>query len=117
MDFEFTEEHESLRRMVREFADRHVRPIAAQIDKEARYPAELVSMMAEQGLMGVEVPVELGGSGLDTLAYVIVMEELSAACASTGVICSVNNSLVCDPLLKFGTDAQKKEWHEPLARG
>jgi butyryl-CoA dehydrogenase len=117
MNFDLSEEHDALRRTVREFVDRHVRPIAAQIDKEARYPQEIVKEMAELGLMGVEVPVEYGGSGLDTLAYVVVIEELSAACASTGVICSVNNSLVCDPLLKFGNEAQKERWLTPLASG
>jgi butyryl-CoA dehydrogenase len=117
MDLSLTEEQEALLRMVKEFADREVRPVAAAIDRDARFPAELVARMAELGLMGIEVPVEHGGSGLDTLAYVLAMEEISAACASTGVIMSVNNSLVCDPLMKFATDAQKKEWLEPLAAG
>lgn len=117
MDFSLTEEHEALVRNVRDFAVREVKPQAAALDREARYPAELVRRMAELGLMGIEVPPELDGSGLDPIAYVLAMEEVSAACASTGVIMSVNNSLVCDPLLKFATEEQKERWLRPLAAG
>jgi butyryl-CoA dehydrogenase len=117
MNLELTDEQEALVRMVREFAEREVAPRAAAIDQEARFPTELVARMGELGLMGIEVPVEHGGSGLDTVAYVLAMEEVSAACASTGVIMSVNNSLVCDPLMKFATPAQKERWLEPLAAG
>jgi butyryl-CoA dehydrogenase len=117
MDFSLTEEHETLRAMVREFAQRHVAPVAAEIDREHRFPAELVRQMAEMGLMGIEVEEQWDGAGLDPVAYVIAMEEISSACASTGVIMSVNNSLVCDPLRKWGTDAQKEQWLRPLARG
>ena len=117
MELTLTEEQESLVRIVREFAAREVRPQAAQNDREARFPAELVRRMAELGLMGIEVAEELGGSGLDTIAYVLAMEEISAACASTGVIMSVNNSLVCDPLVKFGNAEQKAKWLAPLAAG
>ncbi len=117
MDFSLTDDHEQLLTMVREFAQREVKPLAAALDRDHRFPAELVRRMAELGLMGIEVPPELDGSGLDTVAYVLAMEEISAACASTGVIMSVNNSLVCDPLLKFGTEAQKQRWLAPLARG
>ncbi|MEZ4381461.1 MAG: acyl-CoA dehydrogenase [Nannocystaceae bacterium] len=117
MDFSLSEEHEALVRMVRDFANREVKPIAAEIDREHRYPAELVARMAELGLLGIEVPPEYDGSGLDPIAYVLAMEEVSTACASTGVIMSVNNSLVCDPLLKFATEAQKERWLRPLACG
>ena len=117
MDFSLTDDHEQLLTMVREFAQREVKPLAAALDRDHRFPAELVRRMAELGLMGIEVPPELDGSGLDTVAYVLAMEEISAACASTGVIMSVNNSLVCDPLMKFGTPAQKERWLRPLARG
>jgi butyryl-CoA dehydrogenase len=117
MDFSLTDDQEALVRTCREFADREVRPIAAEIDRQAKFPTELVRRMAELGLLGIEVPVDYGGSGLDTIAYVLAMEEVSAACASTGVIMSVNNSLVCDPLLKFGTEAQKQTWLVPLAMG
>jgi butyryl-CoA dehydrogenase len=117
MDFSLSDDHEALVRMVRDFANREVRPLAAEIDREHRYPKELVARMAELGLMGIEVPPELDGSGLDPVAYVLAMEEVSTACASTGVIMSVNNSLVCDPLMKFATEAQKERWLRPLACG
>ncbi len=117
MDLSLTEDQETLLRVVRDFAEREVKPIAAEIDREARFPTQLVRRMAELGLMGVEVPDPYDGSGLDSIAYVLAMEEISAACASTGVIMSVNNSLVCDPLVKFGTEAQKQTWLRPLARG
>ncbi|HWB80502.1 MAG TPA: acyl-CoA dehydrogenase family protein [Nannocystaceae bacterium] len=117
MDLQLTAEHDALVRMVREFAEREVKPLAAAIDRDARFPKELVARMAELGLMGIEVPVEQGGSGLDTIAYVLAMEEISAACASTGVIMSVNNSLVCDPLRKFATPEQQEKWLVPLASG
>ncbi|MFO7564400.1 MAG: acyl-CoA dehydrogenase [Enhygromyxa sp.] len=117
MDFQFTEEHEAIRRTAREFAARSVAPIAAEIDKQAKFPKELVAEMGELGLMGIEVDPEWDGSGLDPIAYVIAMEEISAACASTGVIMSVNNSLVCDPLRKWANDEQKDKWLRPLASG
>jgi butyryl-CoA dehydrogenase len=117
MDLTLTDDQETMLRLVKEFAAREVAPKAAAIDAEARFPGELVRRMAELGLMGVEVPVDLGGSGLDAVAYVLAMEEVSAACASTGVIMSVNNSLVCDPIRKFGNSAQHDEWLVPLASG
>ena len=114
---DLTEEQEMLRDAVRDFADERVAPLADSIDKEHRYPAELVQEMAEMGLLGVCVPEEYGGAGLDALSYAIAMEELSRGCASTGVIMSVNNSLVCDPIKRYGTHEQKKRWLEPLAKG
>ena len=117
MDFELSEEQELLLRTARDFAKNEVLPRAAEIDREHRHPTELVKRMAELGLLGIAVPEEYGGSGIDAVAYVLALEEISRACASTGVIMSVNNSLVCDPILRFGTDAQKKEWLVPLASG
>lgn len=117
MEFQLTDEHEAVRTTAREFANRRVRPIAAEIDKAARYPKELVDEMAELGLMGMEVEEDWDGSAFDTISYVIAMEEISAACASTGVIMSVNNSLACEPLRKWATDAQKERWLRPLASG
>ncbi len=117
MDFEFTDDQEAIRKIAHEFAARHVAPVAAELDKQARFPKDLVDQMGELGLMGIEVDPDYGGSGLDPLCYVIAMEEISTACASTGVIMSVNNSLVCDPLRKWASEAQKREWLEPLASG
>jgi butyryl-CoA dehydrogenase len=117
MNFALSEEQEMVRRMARDFAKSEVLPKAAAIDREHRHPAELCARMAELGLMGVAVPEEYGGAGLDTVAYVVAMEEVSRACASTGVIMSVQNSLVCDPILKFGSETQKQSWLLPLARG
>jgi butyryl-CoA dehydrogenase len=115
--FELTEEQQMLQKMARDFAQSEVLPKAAEIDKSHRHPKELVKRMAELGLMGVAVPDEYGGSGMDNVSYVLAMEEISRACASTGVIMSVNNSLVCDPILRFGTEAQKREFLAPLASG
>src|SRR5262245_16262205 len=117
MDFDLTEEQRLVRDSARDFASREIAPKAAEIDKSGRWPAEIVTKMAELGFLGVAIPSEYGGAGLDTLTYALVMEEISAACASTGVIMSVNNSLFCDPLYKFGTDAQKKEILTPSASG
>src|SRR5690349_15860959 len=87
-----------------------VQKTAAEIDRDHRHPKELVARMAELGFMGIAVPENYGGSGIDTIAYVLALEEISRACASTGVIMSVNNSLVCDPILKYGTEAQKQKY-------
>lgn len=117
MQYSLTEEQEAVRDTAREFAQRRVAPAASEIDKKARFPAELVQEMGELGLMGIEVEEQWGGADFDPIAYVVAMEEISTACASTGVIMSVNNSLVCDPLRKFATDAQKERWLTPLATG
>jgi butyryl-CoA dehydrogenase len=115
--FALSETHEMLRKTCREFSDRELTPIAAALDREHRYPAEQVERLAELGLMGVAIPEEEGGAGLDCLAYAIAMEEISRGCASTGVIMSANNSLYCDPVLKFATPAQKKTFLRPFAAG
>ena len=117
MDFDFTEEQRLVRETARDFAAREVAPKAAEIDKSGRWPAEIVAKMAELGFLGMAIPEEHGGAGLDSLSYALVMEEISAACASCGVIMSVNNSLFCDPIYKFGTDAQKKEVLSACASG
>ena len=117
MKLEFTEDQLAVQRMAREFADEQVAPRAKELDEQAEYPADLVRKLGELGLMGVAIPPEHGGSGFDYVTYVLAMEEVSRACAGTGVIMSVNNSLVCDPLLKYGTDEQKKELLTPLASG
>ncbi len=117
MNFELTEEQRMLQQMVREFADERVAPGAEHRDRHHEYPAELVREMAQMGLLGVAIPDEYGGAGMDAVSYALAMEEISRACASTGVIMSVNNSLVCDPIYKFGTEAQKREFLVPLAKG
>jgi butyryl-CoA dehydrogenase len=117
MDFELTEEQELLLRTARDFATAEVLPRAAEIDREHRHPAELVKRMAELGFLGIAVPDEYGGAGMDNVSYALAMEEVSRACASTGVIMSVQNSLVCDPILRFGTEEQKRRWLVPLASG
>ncbi len=117
MQFSPTEEQMAVQTTAREFATNEVLPKAAEIDREHRHPAELVKRMAELGFLGIAVPEQYGGSGFDHVSYALAMEEVSRACASTGVIMSVNNSIVCDPIYRFGTEDLKKEWLTPLASG
>jgi butyryl-CoA dehydrogenase len=117
MNLELTEEQQLLQASVREFAEGVVRPRAAHIDQTGEFPRGTFASAGELGLAGVAVPTEHGGSGMDTVSYAIVIEEISRACANLGVILSVNNSLVCDPIEKFGNADQKKRFLEPLARG
>ena len=102
---------------VKVFARQVVAPKAKELDETGRFPHEIVSQLAEMGLMGMMVPEQWGGAGMDAVSYAMALEEISAACASTGVIMSVNNSLVCFPIAEFGTDAQKAKWLTPLAQG
>ena len=115
--FELGEEQQAVRDMVREFAESEIRPIAAEIDESHEFPHENVKKMAELGLLGMIVPEEYGGAGMDYLSYVIAIEELSRACASHGVIASVNNSLVSYPLMTYGTEEQKQKYLVPIAKG
>ncbi len=117
MDFELTAEQKMIQEMVRNFAQKEVKPLAKELDEMGRFPWELVKRMGELGLMGMMVSDTYGGAGMDTISYVIAMEELAATCASTAVIATVNNSLVCDPLERFGTEEQKLKYLVPLARG
>jgi butyryl-CoA dehydrogenase len=117
MTFELTEEQRMIQETARNFATKEVLPKAAELDETGRFPEELVRQMAELGFMGVAVPEEFGGAGMDTVCYAIAMEEISRACASTGVIMSVNNSLACDPILKFGSEEIKREYLAPMAAG
>jgi len=117
MDFELTDLQRETQRLTRDFAARELIPNARKWDEEHKFPAETVKKLAELSLLGVAVPEEWGGAGLDNVAYALSIEELSRGDASVGVIASVNNSLYCDPVLKFGTDAQKREWLVPFARG
>ena len=117
MDLKLTEEHRMIQDMARDFAQNEIAPIAAEIDQEGRFPVETVQKMGELGFMGIEMPEEYDGTGLDTLSYVLAMVEISKACASHGVIMSVNNSLVCHGLYVFGTERQKEAFLRPLASG
>ena len=112
-----TEEHRALRRAVREFAEKEIAPIAAELDDRAEFPLATVRQMGEMGLMGIEVPEENGGSGMDTLAYVLTMIEIAKADASHATVVSVNNSLFCGGLTLFGTAAQKDKFLRPVATG
>ncbi len=117
MDLKLTEEHKLIQDMARDFAQKEIAPIAAEIDETGHFPTETVQKMGELGFMGIEIPEEWGGTGMDTLSYVLAMIEISKACASHGAIMSVNNSLVCHGLYYFGTERQKEELLIPLASG
>jgi butyryl-CoA dehydrogenase len=117
VDLDLSPEQTMIRDTARELATKEILPRAAEIDRQHRFPREIVARLAELGLMGVAVPQEWGGAGMDTVSYALAVEEISRACASTGVIMSVNNSLVCDPLLRYGSTEQKKTWLAPLAAG
>ncbi len=116
-DLTLTEEQELVRRTAREFATHELLPKAAEIDREARYPAEAVRRLGELGFMGMFVPERYGGAGLDVVSYVLAMEEINRADASVGVIMSVNNSLVCDSILHAGSEEQRTAWLARLAKG
>jgi butyryl-CoA dehydrogenase len=117
MRFELTDEQQMVQAMARDLAEREIKPIAAEIDRDARFPHETVKRMGELGLLGIAMPERWGGSGADTVAYAVALEEVARACASHAVIMSVNNSLYCDPVLKFGTDAQREQFLTPFASG
>src|SRR5512139_2091895 len=115
--FPFTEEHESIRQAARNFAQKEIAPVAAEFDETGEFPYPTIKKMGEMGFMGIEVPEEYGGAGMDTLAYVLALEEICKVDASHGTIMSVNNSLYCFGLLKFGTEAQKQKFLCPIASG
>jgi butyryl-CoA dehydrogenase len=115
--FELSEEQRMIQSVAREFAEKEVRPIAEAIDHEARFPTETVRRMGELGLLGIAIPEAYGGSGGDTVSYALAVEEVARACASHAVVMSVNNSLYCDPVYKFGTEAQKQRFLVPYASG
>jgi butyryl-CoA dehydrogenase len=117
VDLELTEEQKLLQKTVREFAQAEVRPLAKELDETGRFPRELIRKAAELGLTGVAFPEDEGGAGFDHVAYSIVVEEISRCCASTGVILSVQNSLFCDPIHRYGTPEQKTKFLLPFARG
>ena len=117
MNFSLTKEQEFVRKMVRDFAETEVEPLAADIDAEHRFPEETVAKMAKYGLLGVPFPTEYGGAGGDHISYAITVEELSKKCASTGVICSAHTSLCCWPIFNWGTEEQRQKYLPDLLSG
>jgi alkylation response protein AidB-like acyl-CoA dehydrogenase len=117
MDLQLTEEHKMIRDMAREFAQKEIAPVAAHYDETGEFPYETVKKMAAQGFMGIEVPEEYGGQGLDTISYVLAMIEIAKADVSHSTIVSVHNSLYAHGLLKFGTEEQKQKFLTPIATG
>ncbi len=112
-----SDEHISLQKTVRDFAQKRIVPIAPEFDESGEFPMETIKQMGAMGLMGIEVPEEYGGAGMDTLAYVLTMVEVAKADASHSTIVSVNNSLYCHGILKFGTEEQKQRYVVPVAGG
>ncbi len=117
MHLELTEEQKLLQQTVREFANTEVKPLAKELDETGCFPRETFRKAAELGLTGVAFPEQYGGAGFDHISYAIVIEEVSRVCASTGVILSVQNSLYCDSIYRYGTEEQKKRLLVPFARG
>lgn len=115
--YPLSDEHKMLRDAARDFAQKEIAPIAAEFDESGEFPYQTIQKMGQMGFMGIEVPEEYGGAGMDTLAYVLALEEICKADAAHGVIMSVNNSLYCYGILKFGTEAQKKKFIPPIASG
>ena len=117
MDFQLTEEQQMVRDMARRFAEEQIKPKAAELDKTHRHPEEIIKQMAEMKFMGVAVPEEYGGGGMDYVSYALAMMEISKACASCGVIMSVCNSLYCFPVMAYGNHEQKLKYLAPVASG
>jgi len=117
MKFELTEEHKYIKDTAKDFAENEIAPTAVERDIKAEFPAEIVKKLGELGFMGMMVSPDWGGAGMDTVSYVIAMEEISKVDASVGVIMSVNNSLVCYGMEKWGSDSQKEKYLKPLAMG
>ena len=117
MDLQLTEEHKMIRDMAREFAEKEIAPIAAHYDETGDFPSETIKKMGAQGFMGIEVPEEYGGQGMDTISYVLAVIEIAKADVAHSTIMSVNNSLFCHGLIKFGTEAQKKKYLTAVASG
>ncbi len=117
MDFTLSKEHLMARQLFREFAQNEVKPIAAEIDEEEKFPEENVKKMAKLGFFGIPVPKEYGGQGADVLTYAMCIEEMSKVCATTGVIISGHTSLCVDPIMHYGSEAQKQKYLPDLASG
>lgn len=117
MKLELNDQQKMIQKMVKEFAEKEIAPVAAELDQKEEYPTKILEKMAKLGLLGTIIPTEYGGAGLDTISYATVVEEISRKCASTGVITSVHNSLVAWPIMKYGIEEQKKKYLPILAKG
>ena len=117
MNFELTDEQKMIQDMARKFAEREIKPVAAELDRTHAHPAEICAKMGELGLMGITIPEEYGGGGMDYVCYALALIEISKACASCGVIMSVNNSLYNFPVYAYGTEEQKQKYLRPVASG
>ena len=117
VDLDLTQEHELVRATVREFAEQRVAPVAEELDREGRFPYELVEELAELGLMGMTIPEEYGGAGADTVSYAIVVEELTRIDSSVAITVAAHHSLGTLPIYYYGTEEQKREWLPELASG
>ncbi len=117
MDFRIPKEHEMLKQMYREFTENEVKPLAEEVDEKEMFPVETVKKLARYGFLGIPIPKEYGGQGGDNLAYSMAVEELSKACATTGVIVSAHTSLCVAPIYEFGSEQQKQKYLIPLAKG
>src|SRR5258706_7656883 len=115
--YPLSNEHKMLREAARDFAQKEIVPIAAEFDESGEFPTVTIKKMGELGFMGIEVPEQYGGSGMDTLAFILALEEICKADAAHGVIMSVNNSLYCHGILKFGTEEQKKKFVIAISTG
>lgn len=115
--FELTDEHKMIQDAARDFAQKEIAPIAAEFDESGDFPSKTIKKMGDMGFMGIEVPEEYGGAGMDTMAYVLALEEICKVDASHGTIMSVNNSLFCYGLLRFGTEEQKQKYLVDVASG
>ena len=117
MGYQLTQEHEALRKIVRDFAEKEVKPIAFRLDQGEEFPEEIVKHMGEMGLLGIPYEKKYGGQGLDATSYAITVEELSRVDGGVGVICSAHTSLGSWPIWAFGTEEQKQKYLVPLAKG
>lgn len=117
MDFELTEEQQMIRKMVRDFAEREIMPIAQETDETGEFPWETIHKMAPLGLLGLPIPEEYGGAGADNVSFTMALEEIARACGSTAITLDAHTSLACEPIYLFGTEEQKRKYLVPMARG
>ncbi|MBA3044632.1 MAG: acyl-CoA dehydrogenase [Candidatus Thermoplasmatota archaeon] len=117
MNFDHTKEQLMVRNMVRAFAEKEIKPVAQELDASGEFPWEIIRKMGSLNLMGMTVPQEWSGAGIDDISYMMAIEEIAKVCGSTSVIMAVHNSVCCYPIYKFGTDAQKEQFLRPLAKG